>query len=231
MGSIDDVLTGSGPGDTGLTQGPSPQPAPLESGVVFGYDVADYTHLGAALGSEYDEQHASITVREVSGVRASTGKAVGEAIEKTLPFLYGAVFSAGAQATISDVVYVTDKFMITSAVEPRSSRSTMVMSFNQPTVYTAGMRAYIFRYSGHVLINKRDGDGRNDFYTLYRKYMRASAGLVGTDRRSFPWLVELTFRDMLRRGYVLDASIGINALEPTKGDISFTLFIVDEQFL
>ena len=107
----------------------------------------------------------------------------------------------------------------------------MMMSFNQPTVYSAGMQPYVFRYSGTVLINKLDGDGRNAFFKIYKQYLRASAGLVGEQRRSVPWIVDLAYRDAVRSGYVLDMTMSINALEPTKADLTFSLYVISDHFI
>jgi len=232
MGSIDDVLSGTGPDDTDLTQGPQVSSSD-DYEIVLGYDPADYRHLGAAMGAEYDKVPATLVVRDIGdAATAQEGiiDAASTALAQVLPFPLGLVANAGLEIALSPIVFITDKLILTSAVEPRSARSAMVMSFNQPTVYTSGMQPYIFRYAGHVLINELDGDGRNQFYAAYREYLRASASLVGAERQTMPWVVELTFRDMFRAGYVVDLSMSINAAEPSKADISFTLFVIDDRF-
>jgi len=228
VGLIQDVLDGIGPSDTALTYSAA-LPVPPDYNPVLGFDPADYTHLGATTGSVYDDSHATLTVR---GIHQAASVAVAEsALKQALPFPFGILAAAGLESTMSGIVLLTDKFLITSATEPRAARAAMVMSFNQPSVYSAGMRPYVFRYAGHVLINQLDGDGRNRFYAFYRKYLRASAGLVGRDRRAFPWLVELKYRDMLRTGYVSDLGLSINALDPSKGDMNFTMFVVADSFV
>ena len=206
MATVDDILAGAAPADTPLTAFVGPLPA--DPRVVVGLDPADYLHLGAALGREYDGRHAVLTVRTTALV---AGPSLGDAPAST--------------------VFTTDKFLLTAAIEPRTARSSMMMSFNQPTVYSAGMQPYVFRYSGTVLINKLDGDGRNAFFKIYKQYLRASAGLVGEQRRSVPWIVDLAYRDAVRSGYVLDMTMSINALEPTKADLTFSLYVISDHFI
>lgn len=177
----------------------------------------DVAHVGSTFGNGHQDQFAILSVWQINPSSTKAGN-------QTSGTVGGAVREA-------ELVFSTDKFLLASASELRSSRAAPVFTFGQPLVFTAGRRPYIFNYSGHLLISRIDGDGRNQFYEVYDQYLRASANLIGSDRAQLPWIVELAFKGGFRRGYVTNIDIALEGTTSGKADFSFSLFVVQDGYI
>lgn len=179
----------------------------------------DAAHIGSAFSGGYDGEHMTLVVRE-TGAGGLAKKVIGQNIPITL----------GGLALQNDIIFVTDKLIVESASEDRSCRLAPLFSFGQPLVYSSGDNPYVFRYSGKLLVNKLDGDSKNQFYSMYKKYLRASSNLAGKNRTVVPWVVELNYRDMYRKGYVVDCNISVNSMQPVMAELTFSLFVIEDRF-
>jgi hypothetical protein len=176
-------------------------------------------HFGAAFGRDYDGEHMTLIVRE-TGFGGLAKKVAGQLI----PIQWGGL------AVQNDLIFVTDKFLVEAASEDRSCRFVPLFTFGQTIGYSSGDNPYVFRYSGKLLINKLDGDSRNQFDAMYRKYLRASSNLRGKKHVAIPWVVEANYRDMYRKGYIIDCSISVNSMQPAMAELSFSMFVIEDRF-
>lgn len=175
--------------------------------------------LGAAY-DVYDDAVATLVVEYVTKPPTPLTSALSE-----VPGIIGDAASAITQQ--SGVVYATDKFIVTGTTESPRSKFAPTFSFGAPTVYTAGKDVEMMQITGHTLVNKVDGDLRNDLYESWQNYMRAGAQLIGEDRRESPWIVRFEYRDMIRRGYLVGLNQAVNAAIPAQAELALSMFVIE----
>lgn len=177
---------------------------------------ADVAHVGSTFGDGHQDQFAVLSVWQINPPRGAG--TLGDP-------------RAGPAFQSSELVFSTDKFLLVSVSEMRASRAAPIFTFGQPLIYSSGRRPYSFTYSGHLLINQIDGDGRNNFHRMYEDYLRVSANPAGSGKVVLPWIVELAFRGGFRRGYMTNVDISLDGMTAAKADFSFSLFVIQDGYI
>lgn len=118
-----------------------------------------------------------------------------------------------------------DYLIIQTLTEAYVDRMSPNYSFGSSLMYTSGVDARQFVYSGTILADKITGDNIARFRRSYDNALRATQ-LVTPET---PRFVELKYRDQTRRGYLTSFSAQANADFRNKVDFTFTLFVTNIQ--
>lgn len=175
---------------------------------------------------EFDFCHAVLCVREAPRLGARVSFDKQDPLRRYLENK-----NTETRSPTGKIVFATDNFLMTSFVELDSERFIPVYNFSTPVVQTSsssGRSTRVYNYQGTLLFNSIEGSSYAEFQIAYLDWLRASACLVGTDRQLVPYVVELTYRDQIRRGYLLSLTIDHAATVEHGVSFSFTLFVVHE---
>lgn len=126
------------------------------------------------------------------------------------------------------VVQRFDQFLLTGENEAQSERADPVYTFATTSVFTSGRQPRIYVYQGVLLLTQKDGNTRNALSEFYQKYWRASACLVGEERRRAPYHARMSFRGIYRHGFVISFDTTVVAEIPTVANVAFSMFVFDE---
>lgn len=159
-------------------------------------------------------------------------------IPATLASVHGGDDGKHAQFRVVDVsnqgavTLSTDKFLITHVMETRSFRYTPLFTFGQPQVYSPNRRGTrTYQLGGSILLNHLDGDSRNDLWRAWDRELRATKMLVGPEQKIKPKILEVTFRNCVRLGYLTDLSMTPQSNTESQVGLTMSMFVVHEYFL
>lgn len=149
-------------------------------------------------------------------------KAVGEQ-EKHVTRPYDDAFAILALRNLKgDILCATDHFLLSSLVEGDQERSSFRMTFGDPSLYAgAGRNPKIYSYSGFI-VDTYMGPNLSIWRKAYEKYFRGESAVK---KEAY---VELTTRDMYRRGYLVSYSLGLDASNPQQYPLNFSMFVIKE---
>lgn len=172
-------------------------------------------------------------LREDSDTILDIGESVVFIPPAKFPILLGATFGSGyygypAKLTVRNfdtdgVVFVTDKFLLTDLHESQACRQAPVFVMNQTLMYTSGITHSIGVYNGQFLINQSEQDSRSDFERIYHEFLKSDSCLNRPDGTAR--YVQLTYRDQVRKGYILSLEFNTVAAVPNSISFSFSMFI------
>lgn len=189
--------------------------------------------LGSILGGGLPEGNLPPSPGDRPELEVRQTPAVGAAFRN-----YEDNFAVLSVRRVSDgeVEFETDRFILQSAMESRSYRQTPTYTFGESLIFTSPVpQVRVYQYSGVILSNTDDGDVRSEQWGNWRKYMSMSRGVVGKEvepnsPQESPLIVDITFRDMIRSGYMISFATDLDAQNPTRAGLDFSMFITSEAF-
>lgn len=137
------------------------------------------------------------------------------------------------RAPTGRIVFATDHFLMDSFSEPDSERFTPVYNFASPCVQSSsdsGRSPRLYQYQGSLLSAAVEGSAYAEFRAGWDDWLRATALVGGAARQAVPYVVELTYRDQLRRGYPTIVQFDRAANHPSRVGFGLSLFVVHESF-
>lgn len=152
-------------------------------------------NFGSTFGSGFDGAHAILMVKNAAQVSRSG----------------------------SDIVYMTDRFVLGAVNESLDVRFAPIFSLSQALVMTSGRLPTWHSYTGKLLVNQNDGDTRKAFEEAYHRYFKISACLDRDEK----WYVQLLYRDQVVKGYVTSLDFTTTADDPNAMAFSFNMFVFD----
>lgn len=173
--------------------------------------------LGSAT-KDFDSKHAVLVVREsprLGTVAQPSFARFLESVEQQARFPTG------------KIVFATDNFVLGYLGEQETERMVPVYNFGAPFVQTTsehGRNPRMFNYGGALLINDTEGSAFDEFRRAWDKYLRLAVQVE--DSRIVPLVCELTFRDQIRRGYLVRCDFNMQSQQPGIVQINLTMFIV-----
>ena len=130
------------------------------------------------------------------------------------------------------VSHITDKFILTSVQESRQEKAQMIETFGNPAFFFFGERIKIYSFSGHVL----ETNTTNENYP--EKYMWGSSlselydtHLRGTALAKNQSYAQLTFKNVVLQGYVLNFNLNHSAQVSDISTFSFSMIITKQSYL
>lgn len=121
-----------------------------------------------------------------------------------------------------NVLCSTDQFILSSAVEGDQERSSFRFTLGDPSLYAgAGRNPKIYTYSGFI-VDTYMGPNLSIWRKIYDKFFR---GTSAVKKKAY---LELTTRDLYRRGYLLSYTLGIEASNPQLTPLNFSMFVIKE---
>lgn len=123
-----------------------------------------------------------------------------------------------------------DYVLLQSCTEVYLDRLSPTYTFGAPMIHTSGVDARQFVYTAYLVPNEREGDFAARFIEKYETLLRASS-LIKYDERGVvvgTVLVELTYRDQVRRGYITSLSSQRDSQLPNAVAITFSMFVIDQ---
>jgi len=119
------------------------------------------------------------------------------------------------------ILCINDHFLLTGMNESDQERFSMAYTLGDPVLRGGrGRRPRMFAYTGILVDTLKDGSGIGIWRYVYENYLRASS-CVNKDA-----IVELTFRDQYRKGYVTMCDLQYNANNPQRAGIMWTMFVI-----
>lgn len=154
---------------------------------------------GQHIVQEYDQGYALLVVKKVPS--EATGKP--------------------SWRNEGQILCVTDHFLLTGMNESDQERFSMAYTIGDPVLRGGlGRRPRMYAYSGILVDTEKDGAGIAIWREIYEKYLRASSCVNLTA------IVELTFRDQYRKGFVTTCNMLYSANNPQRAGLSFVMFVV-----
>lgn len=133
--------------------------------------------------------------------------------------------------TSGATVFSSDQFIISRVSETRMFRHSPIFTFGQPQVFTPNVRAIrSYQLAGYVLLDHVSGDTRNQLWKRWDSTLRASAMLVGKERQESPHILDISYRNCLRSGYLTDFQLTPQSQTENQVDLTMSMFIVTESF-
>ena len=123
-----------------------------------------------------------------------------------------------------DVIDSTANFILTSCSESDSERVAPVYTFGTQQCFTAGRRPRIFSYSGEFLINQKDGNSKDAFFSIYENSGRASSALID---QPAPRKAILRYAATEVEGVLTAFQANIVAQNPNCIPFGFSIFVYD----
>jgi len=120
--------------------------------------------------------------------------------------------------------------ILQSCTEAYIDRVSPTYTFGAPMVHSSGTDARQFVYTAFLIPNEREGDYAAKFADEYEFLLRASA-LIGHDKLSTVpgnLLIELSYRDQIRLGYITSLTAQRDSQLPNAVAITFSMFVVDQ---
>jgi|LakMenEpi03Aug12_release.lakeMendotaPanAssembly.Ray.scaffolds.fasta_scaffold584397_1 hypothetical protein len=119
----------------------------------------------------------------------------------------------------------SDKFLLSLTSESDGDRIAPIFTFGTPICYTAGRRPRLYSYSGEFLVNQKDKNSKDEFWTLFEKYGRASSAIIG---RADQYVTELKYQNRVIKGVMTALETPITAADTHKIPFNFSLFVYEE---
>lgn len=138
------------------------------------------------------------------------------------------------RSPVGKIKFITDDFILENIGETEEERITPSYNMRGAVINTTaenGKKPRIFSYAGKLLINNIDGSAFAHMVDAWDKYLRATACVIdvnGTYKsKPTPLVVELHYRDQVRRGYLLSVQYSQNAMYDNYASFSFTMFVTE----
>lgn len=120
-----------------------------------------------------------------------------------------------------EILCATDHFLLTGINESDQERFSMGYTLGDPILRGGrGRRPKMFAYTGMLVDTKKDGSAIAIWRFVYEKYLRASSCV------NLSAIVELTFRDQYRKGYVTMSNLQYDANHPQRAGLMWTMFVI-----
>ncbi len=129
-----------------------------------------------------------------------------------------------AAATSFETLAQTSEFFLQDGQETDAEKFQLVETFDLPRIYFSGRRARVWTYSG-ILMNTSNFQWKNRFLALYERYLRGTRCVEERAR------VYLIYDDVLREGYLLNATISPSVASLNTVAFSFTMFVTKARIL
>lgn len=177
-----------------------------------------------------DEEELALSVQQfVRRDLPAVGSTYGE-YDSNFAVLSSCVTSSGEQ------VFATDQFVLMNISENRAYRNVPIYTFGKPLLFSPDVaNVRVFEYTGVILNNQLDGDVRNQQWQNWNRYLSLTQAVIGKNPESInpeesPLIMNLTFRNMIRTGYLLNFRTNVDANLPTQSTFGFSMFITSESF-
>lgn len=170
-----------------------------------------------------DGKHAVLVVREAPDSSSQVASEYVKQAENNVP-----------RSPLGRIVFVSDDFILATISETEEERVTPSYNMRGAVVSTSaedGLRPRIFAYAGTLLRNAIDGSSFANMMSAWDKYLRVTACVIDTvgsyRSRRIPLVVELHYRDQVRRGYPINIRYSQNSSTDASVSFSFSMFIVE----
>ena len=121
------------------------------------------------------------------------------------------------------VLCATDHFVLTMFSETDQERTAAFLTAGDPSLYVgAGIQPRLYSYGGIVGNSTVSGKGVPAWMYAYERYLR------GTKCQRNRAVVELSFKDQFRMGYMVSCKLDHDAGRPQQASLMFSLFIIDK---
>ena len=118
-------------------------------------------------------------------------------------------------------------FILTAAAESDGERLAPIYTFGTPVCFTAGRRPRMFSYSGEFLVNQKDKNSKDAFWTFYEKRARASSALI--NREDNQYIPKLRYQNREISGVMTALQTPITAQDTHKIPFNFSIFVYEER--
>jgi len=181
-------------------------------------------HVRAA--REYDERHAVLLVREAPRFGATLANGDGRSLRGYLESRQQIY-----RPSTGKIVFATDHFLLDAVSEAQQERQTVLFNYRTPIIQTSaasGRRPRVYSYIGHLLLNDVEPSALSEWKSAWENYLRCSRSVVDAGRRdrAIPLVVELWWRDQIRRGYLLTQALDTHSLTEVSATVSFDMFVI-----
>lgn len=120
-----------------------------------------------------------------------------------------------------DILCATDQFILTGMNESDQERFSMAYTIGDPVLRGGmGRRPRMYAYTGILVDTEKDNSGIAIWMTVYEQYLRSSA-CVNQEA-----IVELTFRDQFRKGFITTSNMQYDANHPQRAGLMWTMFVI-----
>jgi hypothetical protein len=119
------------------------------------------------------------------------------------------------------ILCVTDHFILTGMNESDQERFSMAYTIGDPVLRGGrGRRPRMYAYTGVLVDTEEDGSGISLWRVIYEKYLRASSTV------NLKAIIEFTYRDQYRKGYITGCRLNYNANQPQRAGLMWTMFVI-----
>lgn len=174
---------------------------------------------------EFDHSHAVLVVREAPRL----GSKLTGSKDPLRDFLEAT--NLKHREPTGKIVFATDHFIVDFYQEADSERYTPVYNFGTAIVQTnarSGRQPRMYQYGGQLLSNDIEGSAFSAWQVAWDRWLRVTRNVTGSNRQALPYFIELTYRDQVRRGYLISMNQGAQSLIPGQASFSFTMFVIHE---
>ena len=120
-----------------------------------------------------------------------------------------------------EILCTTDQFLLTGINESDQERFSMGYTLGDPVLRGGrGRRPKMFAYTGMLVDSEKDGSGIFIWRSVYEDYLRASSCV------NLFAIIEFTFRDQYRKGYMTSCTLQYDANHPQRAGLMFTMFVI-----
>ena len=131
------------------------------------------------------------------------------------------VREVGSEYGAGKILCVTDHFLLTGMNESDQERFSMAYTIGDPVLRGGrGRRPRMFAYTAMLVDTEKDGSGIAIWQEIYENYLRASSCV------NLNAIVELTFRDQYRKGFVTSCNLSYDANNPQRAGLMWTMFVI-----
>lgn len=117
----------------------------------------------------------------------------------------------------------SDNFVIMHFNESDQERTAIQYTFGSASLFVGPGRApRIYSYGGALVDSKNSGKQIAHWLRMYNLYWRATSATAGE------WLINLSFRDQFRKGYIVNTKLDYDASKPLIAQFSFSMFVISE---
>lgn len=186
-----------------------------------------HRHARGVAQVEMDLSHAVLVVRESPRLGTRLDSRV-DPLRRLLESKH-----LQARAPTGKIVFATDQFIMEHFQESDSERYASVYNFGVPIVQTnsvSGRQPRVYQYGGSLVSTEIDGPQFSMWQAAWDNWLRVTKNVTGGARYFLPYVIELTFRDQGRRGYLLSMSKSAQSLIPGQQQFGFSMFVIHEWF-
>lgn len=127
----------------------------------------------------------------------------------------------------SKIKAASDNFVIMHFNESDQERTAIQYTFGSASLFVGPGRApRIYSYGGALVDSKNSGKQIAHWLRMYNRYWRATASTAGDINGA--WLINLSFRDQFRKGYIVNTKLDYDASKPLIAQFSFSMFVISE---